>query len=70
MISHFFTRPFAEARLPWQPSTTAPSAIIIFITFPSCSEKSTDVHRESFKKEDEKGRVKKREIIFLHALLD
>ena len=26
MISHFFTRPRAEARLPRQPSTLAPSA--------------------------------------------
>ena len=25
-----------------------------FYYFPSCSEKSTDVHRESFKKKDEK----------------
>ena len=25
-----------------------------FTTFPSCSERSTDVHRESFKKKDEK----------------
>ena len=25
------------------------------LLFPSCSEKSTDVHRESFKKEDEKN---------------
>ena len=30
MISHFFTRPRAEARLPWQPSTTAPQCDNIF----------------------------------------